>query len=96
MREGEIKAELTDMLQKSLRSNTIEWAMNLRICDIISERPSLAATTVHYIGERLRSSTPVKVYLVRGPTLSTLLHQLVRTVLAAISWTPVWNLVHKF
>eukprot|EP00931_Biecheleriopsis_adriatica_P011278 TRINITY_DN11235_c0_g1_i2.p1 TRINITY_DN11235_c0_g1~~TRINITY_DN11235_c0_g1_i2.p1 ORF type:complete len:676 (-),score=159.42 TRINITY_DN11235_c0_g1_i2:42-2069(-) len=57
------KTELDETLTASLKSNTIEWAMNMQICDLVKANPDLAPRAMQYIESRLRKETPVPVVL---------------------------------
>lgn len=56
-------AELEQSLKTSLGSNTIEWSLNLRICDMLQANPSLAPHVMKHLDGRLRKENPVKVML---------------------------------
>lgn len=56
-------AELRETMTNSLKSNTIEWAMNLRICDLLQSNPSLTPVVMSQFTPALRRSSPVRVLL---------------------------------
>ncbi|CAE8606855.1 unnamed protein product [Polarella glacialis] len=56
-------SELDETLTASLKSSTIEWAMNMRVCDLLQANPVLVAPAVTRIDSRLRKDSPVSVLL---------------------------------
>jgi len=56
-------AELEESLTTSLKSTTIEWAINMRICDLIQANPSLCPCALHKICSRLWKEKPVSALL---------------------------------
>lgn len=58
--------ELERTLSTTLRSSTIEWALNLQICDMIQANPYLTPVALSKISSRLRKETPVPVLLALG------------------------------
>lgn len=56
-------AELEESLVTSLKSTTIEWALNMRICDLVQANPSLCPCALHKIRSRLWKENPVAVLL---------------------------------
>eukprot|EP00930_Biecheleria_cincta_P059493 TRINITY_DN4520_c3_g1_i1.p1 TRINITY_DN4520_c3_g1~~TRINITY_DN4520_c3_g1_i1.p1 ORF type:complete len:710 (+),score=192.15 TRINITY_DN4520_c3_g1_i1:107-2236(+) len=62
MTQAQIR-ELEETLTASLKSTTIEWAMNMQICDTLKANPSLARLALHRIDGRLRKDSPVSVHL---------------------------------
>mmetsp|Transcript_41574 Transcript_41574/g.114529 ORF Transcript_41574/g.114529 Transcript_41574/m.114529 type:complete len:685 (+) Transcript_41574:102-2156(+) len=57
------RLELEGIVAASLGSATIEWAMNLRVCDMLEANPSLGPAALAPIAEALRCSRPVPVQL---------------------------------
>lgn len=55
--------ELDELLWVALRSSTIEWAVNVQICDVIKDNQFLAPRAISRIDERLRKDTPSAVQL---------------------------------
>ncbi|CAK9064070.1 unnamed protein product [Durusdinium trenchii] len=55
--------ELDTLLSLALRSSTIEWAVNVQICDMVKENQYLAPLTMDRINERLRSESARSVQL---------------------------------
>lgn len=55
--------ELEQTIENSVSSNTIEWALNMRICDMIQANPSLAPCLMRELVTHLRKETPVPVLL---------------------------------
>lgn len=62
MSRGEL-AELDDCLNGALRSSTIEWAINLRICDLLQANPPLAPMVMARLESCLRKENAVPVLL---------------------------------
>ncbi|CAL1162019.1 unnamed protein product [Cladocopium goreaui] len=55
--------ELDTLLAVALRSSTIEWAVNVQICDTIKDNQYLAPLAITRIDERLRHDKPSAVML---------------------------------
>eukprot|EP00747_Dinoflagellata_sp_TGD_P212015 gnl/TRDRNA2_/TRDRNA2_85159_c0_seq1.p1 gnl/TRDRNA2_/TRDRNA2_85159_c0~~gnl/TRDRNA2_/TRDRNA2_85159_c0_seq1.p1 ORF type:complete len:693 (-),score=150.02 gnl/TRDRNA2_/TRDRNA2_85159_c0_seq1:123-2201(-) len=55
--------ELQQTISTSIGSNTIEWALNLRICDILQANPTMMRGAMRLLREHLRGSNPVPVML---------------------------------
>lgn len=55
--------ELEQALNTTLRSGTIEWAANLRICDMLSANPPLSPIAIQRLDHFLRKESPVPVLL---------------------------------
>jgi len=56
-------AELEEALVASLKSTTIEWGLNMRICDLVQANPSLCPCALHKIRSRLWKENPVAALL---------------------------------
>ncbi|CAK0844469.1 unnamed protein product [Prorocentrum cordatum] len=60
------RAELEEILTTSLKSNTIEWAVNLRVCDMLQANPTLAPRVMERVAARLQKDSAVPVLLALG------------------------------
>lgn len=58
-----LQAELEQTIANSTDSTTIEWALNMRVCDMLQENPFLTPCAMRKIGRRLRRESPVPVLL---------------------------------
>eukprot|EP00927_Polykrikos_kofoidii_P049963 TRINITY_DN43934_c0_g1_i1.p1 TRINITY_DN43934_c0_g1~~TRINITY_DN43934_c0_g1_i1.p1 ORF type:complete len:737 (+),score=133.38 TRINITY_DN43934_c0_g1_i1:242-2452(+) len=63
MAEAQRVAELEQALLVSLRSTTIEWALNMQICDLLLAFPLLTPLALQKLASRLRKEKPVPVLL---------------------------------
>lgn len=60
---GVFTCQLDQLLAVALRSSTIEWAVNVQICDMVKENQFLAPRAMNRIEERLRKDSPTAVQL---------------------------------